>query len=455
MITLAAVNCWSSASLFPLVAKEVAPEISIKWIFVQTSGHTLGNRRFPKSFPDDTLYETVDPTQKREVDDFLRRMKALGVHYFIGGTDQGVYFANEWNIRSGFKDNALESRPIRHEKLLQSRSSGEHGIPTLLLKSVEEGMEFAKTLRQAEVVFKFNSGTGGFGLKIVSRTNKRALRKAIEEAIANRQGFFGDDHYLMQPKITGTEYCIETFSFEGKTVITGLWQDYKVAAKQGQLLLFTRPLPLDGDIAQQLTPIAKDICKRHGIEYGMAHIEFIREENGKWWLLENNPRAIGVGICAVEREVYGISQMDLYMLSILNPAKVKKLLKQPIRKVKDSFVFFIPALYPGKITAETLHLLEKMKTFFLPAEHFREHEKAIEQPTKNLLSRALIYYGVGEPKTLEKDFKAIVKRLLDRKLVIPTKLKDPESAYAQSILATETLLRREANVFLKALQYLS
>jgi biotin carboxylase len=118
--------------------------------------------------------------------------------------------------------------------------------------------------------------------------------------------------------------------------------------------------------AVELRQIAKSINDSQGHHNGMSHLEFIVEEStGRIYLLENNARVAGAGVPMLERAVYGISQLDLNILRVLDPERLKiELAKLPRERLTNGLMFVIPSPIDGQITQPGVDFLTRLPTYF-------------------------------------------------------------------------------------------
>jgi len=138
-------------------------------------------------------------------------------------------------------------------------------------------------------------------------------------------------------------------------------------------------------------------------------------------MVEHNARVVGSGIPALEHEIYGISQLDLFFLSFLNPKKFRDELAQFPRALrKDGFVFIVPAPQPGIIDPKALAEIQSMPSYFEPAPHYRvSSDKQIPISTRDLHTAAFLIHGAGKTEILRADFERAFELLESGRLIRP------------------------------------
>lgn len=422
-ITLVCVDCFSSATLYAKSAQRIAGDRPIQWILVQTYRYDPYYENMQSlAFPPSSEKLFIDPSNETAVDTFLETLKNRGVKRVIGGMDQGMYHASLWNQHLGAKDNDPALRDARRKKFEMSKMVGQYSIPTQLVKDAGSSLKFLDDNPTTTAVLKLNAGVASIGLQMVPTQNRQQLKIALETATVGIAGTTGAiDSFVVQPKIQGTEYYAQTFSVDGKTYLTGLWQYYKIPYGNSHLYFVDRPLSLKGAVAKELHPILSKINLSLGLTQGPAHIEMMRQEKtNKWYLIENNGRVVGSGIPELEREIYGISHLDLYMLSVLDPAKMQAELDTfPRRMVKDGFVFNAPVSFHGELTSEAIKNLESFPSYFLPGEQYKLRPKDDIVPTTNLVDAAFVLHAAGETRQVQKDFRKMFSQFIAGEIVRP------------------------------------
>lgn len=405
-VTLACVDCYSSASFYPQVAQEMVPEAKVKWIFIQTHDYDPAYEAHRAAFPPGTIFKRLDGNTV----EFLRQEK---VHAVLGGMDKGTYEAIALTNALGMTNIPDPFREMIRRKDLQATAARQWGIPTHKITNVDEAMAFAAKLYQEGVVLKYNAGAAGYEMEFISRSDTTYLRQRLEERLASiKPGPFGEvDSLILQPHIIGREYFLNSVLVDSHFYPTALSQYYRIHWAEKGLYFINTFLSLTTPQAVELRLIAEAINELQGHRDGLSHLEFIIEEStGKVYLLENNARVAGAGVPMLERAVYGISQLDLNILRVLAPERLKaELAKLPRERLTNGLMFVIPSPMDGELTQQGVDFLTGLPTYFKMPNHYCPVPGSVKK-TKDLYS-ATVFHQSGEASQLQTDVGRIISKL--------------------------------------------
>ncbi len=407
IIRIACIDCYSSASLYSLYAKKwLPPDTEIEWVLVQTHEYSEGLNVYLNQFPKKSEKIVCDTSETNWLDKLTEKLKSFGVEHILDGMDEGSYQATRIREKMGLPHNSVDLREARKKKNAQMEIAEELGIPTLKFTSVESALQFIEKFPQEEIVVKLNDGVSGVGMSYFSKSDpllKEKLQAKLDGPIENPFG--KEDFYILQPKIVGRKFFFNTFTFEGKTVVTGL-SEYHMIEWGGNILYFIDPfLSLDSQMARKLKPVALEINRKMKVTHGAAHIEFILDElTGKFYLLENNVRIAGAGIPAVESEIFGIGQVDLNLLSILDPQRLREeMAKYPRKRNQGALIVVIPSANKGNLTKAGIREIEKLATYFRPSNAYKLIPNTPVSETKDQNTAAVLMHLVGNRNAVRED----------------------------------------------------
>lgn len=446
-VKVGCIDCYSSASLIPALLEKLRAEfgfdVEVEWVLVQTHEfkpyHLTSFTAFPDDSPRLNFKESFDEDPIAAAQKVADRLREMGVEIVVGGADEGTYQAVLINKLMGFtRDNDADSRDIRNQKYAMGKAVLEYGIPAeFLTEDIDAAMRFIDGFPQDSVVVKWNSGAGGVDMQFLSKADRPALIEALKKRLANRgKPFHGrEDGILLEPQIDfEREIYANTFTWNGETVITGLWEYYKVQIGEHKLYFVDRPLSLFGPEAAALRPIAQKINERMKQRTGMAHLEMGQERGtGRWLMIENNTRVVGSGIPALEREIWGLSHLDLFLMSLFQPQKMESLMasfRNGRPKLKDGAVFIMPISDPGIITADGISVLEQLPTYLPTGKQYKMKPGTEVKRTSNL-NTGVVMRLVGDTSSVERDFKRAFTFLSTGRIV------DAEQSCSDSIAAAQ------------------
>ena len=104
-----------------------------------------------------------------------------------------------------------------------------------------------------------------------------------------------NDKALIQERINGTEYVVNTVTRAGESYITAVYVYTKVPIPGGSMLYDRSESIMDSEVTPQIKEImdyALKVVKAIGIEYGPVHGEYMLDDEGPV-LMEVNCRICG------------------------------------------------------------------------------------------------------------------------------------------------------------------
>lgn len=428
-IKIACVDCYSSASLYPAVLERLvslgyidrAQADQVEWVLVQTHPYSADQLQYTSYFPASARFVFDGALPGWEVS-AAQKLREAGVGALLEGMDEGSFQSPLLARELGLPHNPVESRGLRKQKSLQMAAAGEFGIPTKPLADVEAVLEWIKTFPHDEIVVKFNDGVSGVGMEYFSKKDPDLKEKLIAKQNGPKIGPFGkEDFFIVQPRIVGRKFFINTYTFEGKTVVTGL-SEYYMIDWNGTTLYFVDPfLGLDSELAKALEPLARTFNERLGVLRGAAHIEIIQDEvTGEYYLLENNVRIAGAGVPALETEAHELGQMELHLLSLLNPEKLRELMATyPRRTATGALIVVLPSAHAGTLSELAVRKIQNLPSYFLPGpQYIIQPGKKVTQ-TKDQNTAALLAHLKGGRASIRSGVEALVELLTSGELVTP------------------------------------
>lgn len=141
-------------------------------------------------------------------------VRALDPLLVLPGTESGIDLATRLAEDLGLPGNpyknidAYTKKSAMHEALIRA---GVRGIRGRLVKSFEEAGAFMEEIGSENIVVKPTRSAASQGIKLCSSADE--VREGFE-AIAGNTNIFGDvlDEVLLQERIFGTEYIVNTMS---------------------------------------------------------------------------------------------------------------------------------------------------------------------------------------------------------------------------------------------------
>ncbi len=184
----------------------------------------------------------------------------------------------------------------------QAQASGLNVPPFVGIFNYDRLRYFMQTV-PAPWLLKPRSEAGAMGIKKVSH----------DEEVWRWLDQLGDEqsYFLLEQFITGEMYHIDAVVHQGEVVLAvphKYWQPPMTVAHEGGVFA-TRRLPHDSDEANTLLNLNRQLLQAFGLTDGVAHTEFLRGADGRYYFIETAAR---VGGANIEQLVEAASGVNLW-----------------------------------------------------------------------------------------------------------------------------------------------
>lgn len=259
-----------------------------------------------------------------DYDDLLEQVRALDPVLVVAGSEFGVPLATRLASDLGLPGNPVDRIEAMTEKDAMHKALKDYGIRSIrgsVVSSEEEALDFYRSLGKKEIVVKPARGAGSQGVYLCENEQemKDAVKRHFDMAAENG---VTKPTVLLQERIIGTEYVVNTVSCNGRhrVVSVGMYDKYRLSNGTNAYNYFRYVTRLDvGHSA--LLRYACQVADAIGIKYGPVHGEYMVDEDGPV-LIEVNCRPMGGGLERRYSElVSGQHETDSALDSYLDPDK--------------------------------------------------------------------------------------------------------------------------------------
>lgn len=219
----------------------------------------------------------------------LRMVSEMNPVLVIAGGDLGLELASKLSHDLGLPGHHVERLPYlrRKDKMHEAlKDAGLRYIRGKVVSSVEEGIEYYENeLNGKSAIVKPLDGGGSVG--VMACHSRGAVAEALRRDIAD------SGTALVQEMINGTEYYVNTVTFNGRTVVTNVCRYDKVQVGDMRPV-YVKAVSLSS-ADETLLPMIHYVIKALeavGLEIGPAHTEVMLDEKGPV-LIEVNARLAG------------------------------------------------------------------------------------------------------------------------------------------------------------------
>ena len=280
------------------------------------------------------------PEIKRASDNYdetLALVKRYDPLLIIPGSEQGVGLAAKLSHDLGLLGNPIENidamtkKDAMHEAL---KKAGIRHIRGKVVDNAEDAIAFCRENGLKQAVVKPLQSAGGQGLFLCDDLDD--LKNAVETVLTYND-LYGRPikSVLVQERITGTEYIVNTISCNGKHALNSILRYAKVKTAEGRYIYDyaeTISYPEQGHTG--LVEYAFRVADAIGFKYGTIHGEYMIDDKGPV-LIEVNCRPMG---CTLTDEyldsIFGQHESDSMLDSYLDPEGFALKMKRPYHPIR-------------------------------------------------------------------------------------------------------------------------
>lgn len=269
--------------------------------------------------------------EKDTYEETLEMVRDLNPKIILPASEKGVAMATKLSHDLNLMGNPIENLDAMTLKNEMQNRLAENNLRHIKGKSVtslDEAIEYYEREGFKEVVVKPARSAGSVGVKICS--NKEEMIDAVN-GVFNHHNYFGDEmnEAVIQERINGEEYIVNTMSHKGTHRVTTIWKYNKITTHEGgHIYNYMNSVDELGLGESEIVEYAYDVADAIGIQYGPVHGEYMVDEKGPV-LIEVNCRAMGGSMEAEFLDMLsGQHETDSILDSYLNPDKFYKDLKK-------------------------------------------------------------------------------------------------------------------------------
>lgn len=306
--------------------------------------------------------------EKDTYEETLEMVRELNPKIILPASENGVRIATKLSHDLNLMGNPIENldaMTLKNEMQNRLAQNNLRHIRGKAVTSPDEAIEYYEQEGFDEVVVKPAIGGASVGVKIC--LNKEEMINAVTELL-NNHNVFGDEvnEAVIQERIKGEEYIVNTMSHKGTHRVTTIWKYNKVTTPEGyHIYNYMKSIDELGLGESEIVEYAYDVADAIGIQYGPIHGEYMVDENGPV-LIEVNCRAMGGSMDAEFLDkLSGQHETDSILDSYLNPEKFYKDLKKGYKLYGHAALkFFIVPNYVVAKSAPMNYISNRLKSHY-------------------------------------------------------------------------------------------
>ena len=278
--------------------------------------------------------QTVVIPDDGDLDHLLAALSPYRIACVVAGSEMGVVLADRLAQALGLPGNPPASSLLHQNKDLMQEALRQHGLRSIrgkVVHNLDEVKSWWRELGAAHVVIKPVAGAGTGGLHFCN-SEEETLRAAEEEF--DKTDYFGrrEGALIMQERIEGVEYIVNTVSRGGVHRVTDIWVYDKVRRDQsGNAYNYARILRKLEAGHRELVEYAYQVLDALDFQYGPSHGEIMLTETGPV-LIEVGARPMGGHFPKpLLDRLLGHHLTDVALDSYLDPAAFERDRMRPYR----------------------------------------------------------------------------------------------------------------------------
>lgn len=275
----------------------------------------------------------------------LEMVKSYDPLLVLPANERGVILASKLAYDLDLMANDIENLDAMTLKSEMQNRLAECGLRHIKGKNVtniEDALDFYDSEGLTEVVIKPVYGSGSASVRICE--SREEFIEAFK-LLVHKTNEYGDENeeFLIQERIKGEEYIVNTVSCEGMHRVTTVWKYHKIRTNDGAIIYDSMDSINELSIGEsEMIEYAYNVADALGIRYGPVHGEYMIDDKGPV-LIEVNCRPMGGDMSAefLDR-VSGQHETDSILYAYLKPDLFKEQMKRPYQLFAHaSLKFFI------------------------------------------------------------------------------------------------------------------
>ena len=308
-------------------------EVGKGYLEAMRKGYSKINHEFELIYEQDTYEETLE---------MVRKYDPLLV---LPGNERGVRLSTKLAYDLDLLCNSIENldaMTLKHEMHNRLAECGIRSIKGKNVTTLEDAIDFYESEDLGEVVIKPVYSAGSTSVRICA--SKDELIDTFK-LLSTKTNMFGDENveFLIQERINGEEYIVNTVSNEGIPRVTTVWKYNKIKTTEGAIVYDSCETVNELGLGEaEMIEYAYKVADAIGIKYGPVHGEYMIDDKGPV-LIEVNCRPMGGDLdIGFLNRIAGHHETDSILASYLKPELFEQQLKKPYQLyAKGVLKFFI------------------------------------------------------------------------------------------------------------------
>lgn len=327
----------------------------------------------------------------------------------VAGTETGVLLADHLAEYLGVRGNGTRLSRARRNKSAMTARCERMGLAVGLHRevgSIGELQDWYVRTGLKRVVLKPLNSAGTDGVRFCENLEELAAAFLELHGTLNKLGF-ANESLLACEFLEGPEYFLNSVSFGGRVVFTDIWR-YEKRAINASRAVYDRNLlcDMDGELEYELRAYVEKVVEALGIRWGPAHTEVILTSRGPR-LVECGARVDGLSLPDVNREVMGVSPLDLTVEALTSSERDLADRHKNLRTRFLAQTVYLTSFEEGKLAAfPGRSRLEALPSFYQISMRRKVGDR-IQKTTDYFSAPGFLTLIHADPAQLETDYRQI------------------------------------------------
>ena len=283
-------------------------------------------------------YEFDMVYEQDSFEETLKEVKKFNPLLIIPASEAGVRLATKLSHELGLVGNSIENldaMTLKHEMHNRLAQKGIRSIKGKIVHSLEEVLDFYDSESLKEVVLKPIYSAASANVRICLNRDE-VIQSA--KLLLDDYNVYGDNisEILIQERIKGVEYIVNTVSRDGVPCVTTVWKYNKIKTSEGANVYDSIETVNELNLGEaELIEYAYEVIDALGIKYGPVHGEYMMDKDGPV-LIEVNCRPMGADLPADYLDIIsGQHETDTILDAYLKP----KIFQQKLNKKYELYAY--------------------------------------------------------------------------------------------------------------------
>ncbi len=347
-------------------------------------------------------YEFDMVYEQDSFEETLKEVKKFNPLLIIPASEAGVRLATKLSHELGLVGNSIENldaMTLKHEMHNRLAQKGIRSIKGKIVHSLEEVLDFYDSESLKEVVLKPIYSAASANVRICLNRDE-VIQSA--KLLLDDYNVYGDNisEILIQERIKGVEYIVNTVSRDGVPCVTTVWKYNKIKTSEGANVYDSIETVNELNLGEaELIEYAYEVIDALGIKYGPVHGEYMMDKDGPV-LIEVNCRPMGADLPADYLDIIsGQHETDTVLDAYLKP----KIFQQKLNKKYELYAYGVIKHFtiPYDMFARSSPMcvmLNKLKAFYSTSLTDMELDNIYLSKTVDLTSTGGAVYLVHKDK---------------------------------------------------------